>query len=141
MTELLASTWASRELPILAGALRRLDAGEFFVNLEQLREEVGLDVAQMRVGLSALASDGAPFLTRSCRLQSLEHVLGVDRQFGRLDLLRGRRQDVLDRSGRSHAGDGPGGLHPALVLVSANSCGEITFAPGGGWAYFTPQGG
>ncbi len=48
-------TWASRELPILRVALRRLDGGEDFVGLTVLSEDTGLDVDATRIGLRALA--------------------------------------------------------------------------------------
>ncbi len=57
MAEPLAPTWATRELPILRAALRRIDAGEDLPTLEDIRAEAGLDVVQMRAGLMAL--DGA----------------------------------------------------------------------------------
>jgi hypothetical protein len=55
-------------LPILAGALRRLDAGEDFVMLEDLRAELGLDLGQMRAGLKALASARPPYVEVSYSL-------------------------------------------------------------------------
>jgi len=56
-------TWSDRDLPILAAALRRLDAGETFPPLEDIRAEVGLDVVQMRAGLSALETAQPPYIT------------------------------------------------------------------------------
>jgi hypothetical protein len=56
------STWATRELPILASALRQLDTGQQFASLEGIREEVGLSVAQMRAGVKALESASPPYL-------------------------------------------------------------------------------
>ncbi len=50
----LPATWGTRELPILRAALRRLDAGEDFPSLEDIRAEVSLDVTQMRAGVKAL---------------------------------------------------------------------------------------
>jgi hypothetical protein len=49
-------------MPILMATLRRLDAGEFFPSLEDLRADVGLDVTQMRVGVLALTSADPPYL-------------------------------------------------------------------------------
>jgi hypothetical protein len=46
----------------LAAALRRLDAGDAFVDLEELRREVGLDVATMRTGLNPLESPWPPYI-------------------------------------------------------------------------------
>jgi hypothetical protein len=49
-------------MPILASALRRSDAGESFPSLEEIRNEVGLDVPQMRAGLSALRDALPPYM-------------------------------------------------------------------------------
>jgi hypothetical protein len=61
----LPSTWATRELPILRSALRHKDAGEQLVSLEVIRAEAGLDVVQMRVGMTALQSASPPYLGAS----------------------------------------------------------------------------
>lgn len=58
----LAQTWATRELPVLRSALRRIDAGEEFPNLESIREEVGLSSDQMRLSVEALANAWPPYL-------------------------------------------------------------------------------
>jgi hypothetical protein len=58
----LPSTWATRELPILTSALRRLDGGDPFPDLEQIRQEVGLEVDQMHVAIDALAGAFPPYL-------------------------------------------------------------------------------
>lgn len=58
----LDNTWTTRDLPILRSALRRLDAGEDFPDLEEIRAEVGLDVTQMRAGLRALEHAGPPYI-------------------------------------------------------------------------------
>lgn len=57
-----ASTWGARELPILAAALRRLDAGEYFPSLEEIRAEVDLSADQMRAGLKALEGATPPYI-------------------------------------------------------------------------------
>ena len=62
MTAPLENTWTTRELPILRSALRRLDAGEDFPNLEEIRAEVGLDVTQMRAALKALENAWPPYI-------------------------------------------------------------------------------
>lgn len=49
-------------MPILAATLRRSDAGVPFPDLEEIRNEIGLDVTQMRVGLSALKDASPPYL-------------------------------------------------------------------------------
>jgi hypothetical protein len=43
-------------------ALNRLDDGAYLVMLEELRPEVGLDLAQMRSGLQALANADPPYI-------------------------------------------------------------------------------
>jgi hypothetical protein len=70
----LASTWANRELPILTAALRRLDAGETFPNLEDIRAELDLDATQMRLGTDALESAG--YLTTQRALAGPDRVGG-----------------------------------------------------------------
>lgn len=60
--EPLESTWATRELPILRSALRRLDAGEDFPSLEEIRAEIGLDVTEMRAALRALENAWPPYI-------------------------------------------------------------------------------
>jgi hypothetical protein len=60
--EPLESTWASRELPILRAALRRLDAGADYADLEEIRQEVGLSGEQLLAGLRALESADPPYL-------------------------------------------------------------------------------
>jgi len=59
----LPSTWIARDRPIGAAALRRLDAGEDFVSLEEIRADMGLDVTQMRAGLGALEAASPPYLS------------------------------------------------------------------------------
>jgi hypothetical protein len=46
-------TWATRELPILKAALRRIDAGER-PPFDEIREEVGLPADQMDIAIEAL---------------------------------------------------------------------------------------
>lgn len=52
------STWATRELPILQAALRRLDVGDDFPELEEIRQEVGVSPRQLRVAVTALRDAG-----------------------------------------------------------------------------------
>jgi hypothetical protein len=47
-------TWATRELPILQAALRRVDAGEINPTLDDIRAEVGLEGDQMYIAVDAL---------------------------------------------------------------------------------------
>jgi len=53
------STWATRELPILRAALRRLDAGADFAEFNQIEEETGF--SQWK---SSLLSERSSLLTR-----------------------------------------------------------------------------
>lgn len=76
MNSELQPTWASRELPILQVALRRLDAGEFYVDLEEIRSEVGLDVNQMRAALNALAEADPPYIRVSYTMAGPHRVGG-----------------------------------------------------------------
>jgi hypothetical protein len=57
----ISDTWASRDLPILAAALRRLDAGED-PSLEDIRADAGLTVAQLAAGLKALEGASPPYI-------------------------------------------------------------------------------
>ncbi|SRR6266498_1565001 len=56
------STWATRELPILRLALRRFDAGEQGVDLEQIRSELQMPGPQMRAAVTALAEASPPYI-------------------------------------------------------------------------------
>jgi hypothetical protein len=56
----LPDTWTERDLPVLLAALRRSDAGEF-PSLEEIRQEVGLSVDQMRVSVDALRNALPPY--------------------------------------------------------------------------------
>lgn len=51
-------TWATRELPILRVALREIDSGKPYVDLELVRTETGLPVPQLDAGLKALDDAG-----------------------------------------------------------------------------------
>src|SRR4051794_23018298 len=62
MAEGVTPTWATRELPILTAAFKRLDAGAPVVLIGHLREELGLDSPQMRAGLIALATAHPPYI-------------------------------------------------------------------------------
>jgi hypothetical protein len=56
-------TWATRELPILAAALRRVDAGDFDVHqLEGIRQELGFTPDELLAGLRALRSADPPYV-------------------------------------------------------------------------------
>jgi hypothetical protein len=76
MNARIAETWTSRDLPILVAALRRLDAGDPFVDLEELRHEVGLDVATMRAGLKALEGAWPPYIDVTYTMAGPDRVGG-----------------------------------------------------------------
>jgi hypothetical protein len=61
MTEL-PSTWASRDLPLLTAALRRLDAGEGFPDFGDLEHDTGLNREQLWAGLNALKTAEPPYV-------------------------------------------------------------------------------
>ena len=58
------STWARRELPILAAALRRLDSGEqrSLQQLEEIRQELDLTPKDLAAGIEALESADPPYI-------------------------------------------------------------------------------
>jgi hypothetical protein len=58
------STWATRELPVLAAALRRLDSGErgSIRQLAEIGAETGIPPRQLLNGLAALESADPPYL-------------------------------------------------------------------------------
>lgn len=58
----LESTWTTRDLPILRECLRRIDGGEAVVYFDDIRDAVGLDVAQMNVGMTALETASPPYI-------------------------------------------------------------------------------
>jgi hypothetical protein len=62
MSEALESTWASRDLPILRAALRRLDAGEDYPELEAIRQELGFSGDDLLAGIRALESADPPYI-------------------------------------------------------------------------------
>jgi hypothetical protein len=62
MEEELQPTWASRELPILRAALRRLDAGERLADLEEIRQEAGLTPDETWAAVQALQYADPPYI-------------------------------------------------------------------------------
>jgi hypothetical protein len=56
------STWATRELPILRAALRRLDEGADYAEIDLVRLETGIHPQQLRAGLRALATADPPYI-------------------------------------------------------------------------------
>jgi hypothetical protein len=76
MTMPMENTWAERDLPILKSALRRLDSGESFPQLEDIRNEVGLSVVQMRLGIDALCGAYPPYMTVRINLTGPDRVGG-----------------------------------------------------------------
>lgn len=58
-----SETWASRDLPLLAAALRRVEEGDFSVGqLEAIRAELGFTPAEILAGIGALESADPPYL-------------------------------------------------------------------------------
>jgi hypothetical protein len=57
-----SETWTKRDLPILVEALRRVDGGDPFPQLEDIRAAVGLTVDEMRAGVAALDGADPPYL-------------------------------------------------------------------------------
>jgi hypothetical protein len=62
MEEQIKDTWASRDLPILRAALRRLDAGEDIVDFIDLQRDTGLSTDELWTGLHALRTAQPPYL-------------------------------------------------------------------------------
>ena len=64
MSDALASTWATRELPILAAAFRRVDARErsSVGQPEEIRQELGFTPKVLLAGLNALEGADPPYL-------------------------------------------------------------------------------
>jgi hypothetical protein len=56
------STWATRELPLLTIVLRRFDAGEQFVDLEEARAELEMPGPQMWAAANALRDAFPPYI-------------------------------------------------------------------------------
>lgn len=54
-------TWTTRELPILRAAMRRLEDGDPFPDLEAIRQQVGLELGQMRLAVDALSGAQPPY--------------------------------------------------------------------------------
>ncbi len=63
MTHEVESTWAARELPILAATLRLLDdPRNDFAGFEDIQAETGLSRDELRTGIRALESANPPYL-------------------------------------------------------------------------------
>jgi hypothetical protein len=58
----ISETWTTRELPVLASVLRRFDAGELLVDLEDVRAEVQMTGPQMRAAVTALRDASPPYI-------------------------------------------------------------------------------
>jgi hypothetical protein len=81
-SEEIGNTWASRDLPILRAALRRLDAGEDMPDLEEIRQELGFTGNELLAGLRALESADPPYIGFDLAMgwsedQASGHVTGV----------------------------------------------------------------
>jgi hypothetical protein len=58
-------TWARRELPILLAAYRRVESGERpspVGQFEEMRQELGMTVRDLELGLAALADADPPYI-------------------------------------------------------------------------------
>jgi hypothetical protein len=55
-------TWSWRDRPILDEVLRQSEAGNEWVGLEDVRQAVGLDVPQMKAGVTALEAASPPYI-------------------------------------------------------------------------------
>jgi hypothetical protein len=55
-------TWTKRELPVLASVLRRFDAGELLVDLEDVRAELEMPGPQMWMAVTALRDASPPYI-------------------------------------------------------------------------------
>jgi hypothetical protein len=62
----LRETWTTRELPVLRAALARLDRGET-VELDDVREEVGLSAAEIGAAVDALGNATPPYIDVTLR--------------------------------------------------------------------------
>lgn len=70
------ATWASRELPVLAAIVRRLDAGADLVNADDVRAETGLSGVQVCVALRALDADSFLEYEQTAGEIDAEHATG-----------------------------------------------------------------
>jgi hypothetical protein len=52
----LRETWTTRELPILRAALSRIDGGDEYADLDELRVELGLTAGEVFAAVGALAN-------------------------------------------------------------------------------------
>jgi hypothetical protein len=62
MSKEIPETWTSRELPILTIVLRRFDAGEQLVDLEEIRRELEMPGPQMWAAVTALRDASPPYI-------------------------------------------------------------------------------
>lgn len=62
MTEPLAETWTTRELPVLREALKRKDSGDMFVDLEGLRAHLEMTGDQMYAAMDSLSHATPPYI-------------------------------------------------------------------------------
>jgi hypothetical protein len=72
----LPQTWTNRDLPVLRSALRRLDEGDYFPNLEQIRQELELSIDQMRIAVDALTGAAPPYMTVTLLMGGPNQVAG-----------------------------------------------------------------
>jgi hypothetical protein len=62
MSAEIPETWTTRELPVLTNILRRFDAGELLVDLEDVRAELQMTGPQMRAAATALRDAWPPYI-------------------------------------------------------------------------------
>jgi len=58
----LRETWTTRELPILRAALSRIDGGDEYADLDELRVELGLTAGEVFAAVGAFANASPPYL-------------------------------------------------------------------------------
>jgi len=62
VTDALEMTWATRELPILRAALVRLERGDDYADLDEIREELGLAPPAIKQAVEGLATATPPYI-------------------------------------------------------------------------------
>lgn len=94
----LESTWPTRDLPILRATLRRLDAGAPWVELGEIRRELGLDQTQLRAGLRALECASPPYIQVSYLAEGVNgHIHAVSERARRALGTWPSAESVVDR--------------------------------------------
>jgi hypothetical protein len=73
MTE---SRWATTDLPFLVEVARRFDEGDTFPSLDELRQSLGLDVAEARRAIDGLSNADPPFMEVRLSMAGPDHIGG-----------------------------------------------------------------